>query len=192
MVLPLRLSWLLASGVLVFVACPATTPPQTEPAGDAAGDGQASAAELGPVEAEPEPGPAVETRGARDQPEQFEHEGVVLGLAPADCVLIAEHGEQRLEHHFEFPAECHFAVGDDGAPRTVATDAGLTLMVESSKRLEQDCDTALRVIVIGAEGPKLSRAVQRVAMCDPGGGDEMMFHVLSSETVSFGTAGQDP
>lgn len=195
MVLPLRLIGLCASALALYACGPEGS--SSEPDLD---DGRASAAdaggELAPVEAEPE-GPAPSSEGgeaklAAAAPEQFAHAGATLGLWPADCLLIAESAGGRAEHHFEFPGECHFVTTKDGGPLVVETDTGLALMVESSKALDEGCDTALRVIVLSAEGPRLSRAVQRVQMCAPGGWDEMMFHVLASEPVVFGTPGGDP
>lgn len=186
MVLPLRL---IITSTLALFACAPAGGSVTEPVDDGSANADSGVA---PVEAEPiEVAEPVERRGASEAPEQFEAQGVVLGLLPEDCVLIAEAGEQRLEHRFEFPAACHFATDDDGQPRAVSTEGGLALIVESSKPLEQDCDTALRVVVLTPEGPRLSRAVQRVAMCAPGGWDEMMFHVLASDPVSFGTPAPD-
>jgi hypothetical protein len=194
MVFPLRLIINL-SCALAFVAC---APANTDSSAPVGVHSDSSGAALAPVEAEPTRIADIpsELRRASDAPEQFEHEGVRLGLDPVACVLIAESKSQRLEHQFEFPGECHFATqsgaGKQDQPRAVATDAGLALIVESSKPAAQDCDTALRVVVLTPAGPQLSRAVQRVAMCAPGGWDEMMFHVLASDPVAFGTPAGDP
>jgi hypothetical protein len=48
------------------------------------------------------------------------------------------------------------------------------------------------VVVLTPEGVRLSKAEQRVAMCAPGDWDEMMFHVLASDPVEFGTPGMPP
>ena len=114
-----------------------------------------------------------------------------LELEPDSCLLVADGGGERLEHRFEFPGPCHFARSND-AVQAIKTDTGHALMVEGSRKVGQDCDTALRVVVLTAEGPRVSRAVQRVMACAPGSWDTMMFHVLASEPVAFGTPGQDP
>jgi hypothetical protein len=177
MVLPLRLT---LAVVLLARAC----------GHDAGEPTTAPDPKVAPVEAEPDNGGAeVEGRRARDAPETIERDGVVLGLWPDECVLLAESGTARIEHRFEFPGACRFAVDDHGKTRVVETDTGPALIVESSKPLAQDCDTALRVVVLTREGPRLSKSEQRVAMCAPGDWDEMMFHVLASEPVEFGTPG---
>jgi hypothetical protein len=148
---------------------------------------------LAPVEVEPNDGAvAVEGRKARDAPEQVERDGVVLGLWPDECLLLAETADARITQEFEFPGACHFAVEADGRPRVVMTDTGPAWMIESSKPIAQDCDTALRVVVLTGAGPRLSKEEQHVAMCAPGDWDEMMFHVLASEPVEFGTPGTSP
>jgi hypothetical protein len=179
MVLPLRLT---LAGLLLARACASASEPTVEPE-----------PKVAPVEAEPrDPGTTVEGRKASDAPEQVSRDGVVLGLWPDECLLLAETAETRVEHHFEFPGACRFAVGGDGQPRVVATDSGPAWMIESSKPIARDCDTALRVVVLTSAGPRLSKAEQRVAMCAPGDWDEMMFHVLASEPVAFGTPGASP
>jgi hypothetical protein len=178
MVLPLRLT--LASSLAVR-ACVSASEPTAEPE-----------PKIAPVELEPQDtAVAGEGHGARDAPEQVERDGVVLGLWPDECRLVAETADSRVEHRFEFPGPCHFSRDGDAA-RVVATDTGPTWMIESSKPLAQDCDTALRVVVLTREGPRLSKAEQRVAMCAPGDWDEMMFHVLAGEPVLFGTPGTSP
>jgi hypothetical protein len=133
--------------------------------------------------------------------QSVEIDGVRLGLSAADCVLTAELGEQRLVHRFEFfsrrpaaegPAACTFASDASGAVRIVETEAGKAVMVESSRPLERDCETATRVVVLTKQGPRVSKAAQRVAMCAPFEWDAMMFHVLASEPVEFGTPSVDP
>lgn len=179
MVLPLRLTLGL---VLLAPACGRASEPTQEPE-----------PKVAPIEVEPESGgAAVEGRRASDAPMKVERDGVVLGLWPDECVLLAESSAARVEHRFEFPGACGFAVDREGKPRIVETDTGVALMIESSKPVAQDCDTALRVVVLGREGPRLSKAEQRVAMCAPGDWDEMMFHVLASEPVPFGTPGTQP
>ena len=150
---------------------------------------------VGPIEAEPDDGPAAVEPASYDQ--SVEIDGVRLGLSAADCVLTAESsssetGEQRLVHRFEVPAACGFASDSTGAVRIVETDSGKAVMVESSRPLERDCETVTRVVVLTKQGPRVSKAAQRVAMCLPFAWDEMMFHVLASEPVSFGTPGVDP
>jgi hypothetical protein len=180
MVLSLRLS--LGMLLLLVGACERASEPTVEPAPNVA-----------PVEAQPNDGAiAVEGRAARDAPEQVERDGVVLGLWPDECLLLAESAEARSTQQFEFPAACHFAVDAGGQPRVVMTDTGPAWMIESSKPLAQDCDTKLRVVVLTSAGPRLSKAEQHVAMCAPSEWDEMMFHVLASEPVSFGTPGTSP
>jgi hypothetical protein len=184
MVLPLRLT---LATLLLARACVSASEPTAEP------EPQVAPVEVAPVEVEP-PGtkmPAV-GREARDAPEQVERDGVVLGLWPDECVLLAETAELRVEHHFEFPGACRFAVDGEGQPRAVATDSGPAWMIESSKPIARDCETALRVVVLTSAGPRLSKAEQHVAMCAPGDWDEMMFHVLASEPVPFGTPGASP
>jgi hypothetical protein len=179
MVLPLRLT--LASALLLAPACARTGPTSVEPEPS-----------VTPVEAEGQGAGEVEGPTARDAPEQVERDGVVLGLWPDECLLLAESDRARISHRFEFPGPCHFAVGADGAPRVVETDSGPAWLIESSRPSERDCDTALRVVVLGREGPRLSRAEQRVAMCAPNEWDEMMFHVLANDPVEFGTDGVRP
>jgi hypothetical protein len=178
MVLPLRLS---LGGLLLACACEQAKPPTAEPE-----------PKLAPVELQPQSTGTVETRTARDAPEQVEWGDVVLGLWPDECLLLAESADVRLEHHFEFPGACHFALDADGKTRAVMTDSGPVWMIESSKPLAQDCDTALRAVVLTDAGMRLSKAEQRVAMCAPGDWDEMMFYVLASEPVEFGTPGTSP
>jgi hypothetical protein len=181
MVLPLRL---ILGLMLVARACASGGEPTTEPEPEP---------KVAPVEAEPaDAGVPVEGRVAREAPEQIERNGVVLGLWPDECILIAESTDTRVEHRFEFLGACHFAVGSDGLARVVITDTGPAWIVESSKPLAQDCDTALRVVVLTPAGVRLSKAEQRVAMCAPGDWDEMMFHVLASEPVMFGAPGESP
>lgn len=185
MVLSLRLT--LAS-LLVARACGQASEPSTQP--ETGGEPEPSVA---PVESEPNDGGAnVEGLEARDAPEKIERDGVVLGLWPDQCLLLAESASARISHQFEFPGACRFAVDADGRPRVVETDTGPAWMIESSKPIARDCDTALRVVVLTRMGPRLSKAEQRVAMCAPGDWDEMMFHVLASEPVEFGTAGVSP
>ena len=169
-------------GSLVLArACASASQPTVEPEPNVA-----------PVEVEAhEPG-AIEARAARDAPEKIERDGVLLGLWPDECLLLAESASARISHQFEFPGACHFAVGADGLPRVVETDTGPAWMIESSKPIERDCDTALRVVVLTRMGPRLSKAEQHVAMCAPGDWDEMMFHVLASELAEFGTHGVSP
>jgi hypothetical protein len=179
MVLPLRLT---LAALLLARACVPASGPTAEPE-----------PKVAPVEAEPRAiATTIEGRKASDAPEQVEQDGVVLGLWPDECVLLAETAKTRVEHHFEFPGACRFAVDGDGQPRSVATDSGPAWMIESSKPIARDCDTALRVVVLTPNGPRLSKAEQRVAMCAPGDWDEMMFHVLASEPVQFGTPGASP
>jgi hypothetical protein len=181
MVLPLRLTL----GVVVLAcACERASEPTTEPE-----------PKLAPVEVELRgvaAGVAAEGRAAGDAPEQVEHDGVVLGLWPDECLLLAETADARVSQQFEFPGACHFAVEADGQPRVVMTDTGPAWLIESSKPIAQDCETALRVVVLTPAGPRLSKAEQHVAMCAPGDWDEMMFHVLASEPVAFGTPGVSP
>ncbi|PRQ06736.1 hypothetical protein [Enhygromyxa salina] len=182
---------MIVTSALALVACVRGNTTDT-PASDG-GDGSASTSTVAPVEVEPsEGGVPLEVRRAGDAPEKIELKGVLLGLDPDDCVLIAELGSQRLEHSFEFPAACHFATDAAGRPRMVETDTGPALIVESSKPIGQDCDTALRVVVITSAGPRLSKAEQHVAMCAPSDWDELMFHVLASSPVAFGTPGAEP
>lgn len=182
MVLPLRLATL---SVLV-VGC--TT---TKPGTDSEQPDTQAVTGVAPIEAEPNDGPDDPVEPALAD-ETVEIDGVTLGLVAADCGLTAEFGDQRLVHRFEFPAACSFATDSPGAVRVVATEAGRAVMVESSKPLDRDCDTATRVVVITPQGPRVSKAVQRVAMCAPFAWDEMMFHVLASEPVAFGTPGVAP
>jgi hypothetical protein len=167
--------------VILAVACAPASEPTAEPE-----------PKVAPIEVEPRETGVVEGGGAREAPEQLERDGMVLGLWPDECRLVAETASVRSEHRFEFPGACRFAVDADGQPRVVATDTGPALIIESSKPLAQDCDTALRVVVLTRAGPRLSKAEQRVAMCAPGEWDEMMFHVLASEPVEFGTPGTSP
>jgi hypothetical protein len=188
MVLSLRLS---LAFVLLASACERASvfPIEPEP-------------KLAPVEVEPDDGAvAVKGRAARDAPEQVERDGVVLGLWPDECLLLAETAQTestapgrgaRVAQQLEFPGACHFALDADGRPRVVVTDTGPAWMIEGSKPLAQDCDTALRVVVLTRAGPRMSKAEQRVAMCAPSEWDEMMFHVLASEPVEFGTPGTSP
>lgn len=178
MVLPLRLT---LAVLLLACGCERATAPTAEPE-----------PKLAPVEVEPDAEVGVEGRTASDAPEQVERDGIVLGLWPDECLLLAESDNARLVHTFEFPGACHFAVDARGQPRVVLTDPGPAWMIEGSKPLAQDCDTALRVVVLTAAGVRLSKAEQRVAMCAPGDWDEMMFHVLASEPVAFGTPGASP
>jgi hypothetical protein len=178
MVLSLRLT---LGALLLACACERSSGPTTEPE-----------PKLAPVEVEPRDTAAVETRTAGDAPEQVERDGVVLGLWPDECLLLAETADARVTQQLEFPGACHFAVDAAGQPRVVMTDTGPAWMVESSKPIAQDCDTALRVVVLTPAGPRLSKAEQHVAMCAPGDWDEMMFHVLASEPVAFGTPGASP
>lgn len=137
------------------------------------------------VEAEPNIGPQPSEPASYDQ--RVEIDGVTLGLSAADCVLAAEIGEQRLVHRFDFPAECAFASDASGAVRIVETDMGKAVMVESSRPLERDCETATRVVVLTKQGPRVSKTAQRVIVCAPFDWDAMMFHVLASEPVEFGS-----
>lgn len=143
------------------------------------------------VEAEPDGGPELSEPASYDQ--RVEIDGVTLGLSANDCVLVAEVGEQRLVHRFDdFPADCAFASDASGAVRIVETDTGKAVMVESSRPLERDCQTATRVVVLTKQGPRVSKAAQRVIVCAPFDWDAMMFHVLASEPVEFGTPSVDP
>lgn len=180
MVLPLRLT---SIGFALF-ACTASTPPEdSEQPGD-------DSPQVGPIEAEPDDGPAPAETAAPDQTAEID--GVRLGLVAADCLLTAEQGEQRWVHRFEAPAACAFAGDGSGAVRIVETDTGKAVMVESSRPLERDCETLTRVVVITPQGPRVSKAAQRVAMCAPFEWDAMMFHVLASEPVEFGTPSVEP
>ncbi|HLT38599.1 MAG TPA: hypothetical protein VK034_20065 [Enhygromyxa sp.] len=164
-------------------ACSASKPPEDSERPD---DSQ-----VGPIEAEPDGGPEPVEPAPPDQ--TVELDGVRLGLVAADCLLTAELGEQRLVHRFDAaPGACAFASDEAGAVRIVATDQGPAVMVESSRPLERDCETMTRVVVVTKQGPRVSRAAQRVAMCAPFAWDEMMFHVLASEPVEFGTASVEP
>jgi hypothetical protein len=107
-------------------------------------------------------------------------------------LLTAQSSEQRLVHHFEFPAACALVTDSSGAVRIVETEAGKAVMVESSRPLERDCETTMRVVVITKQGPRVSKSAQRVAMCLPFEWDAMMYHVLASEPVAFGTPSVDP
>ena len=193
MVLPLRLSSALVLAALACAPAGSTEPPDAQTDEGEAGEGSVVA----PVEAEGASSEGSDTDEAPSELEHFEHEGVSVDLSPGRCDLLVEAGGARLEHHFAFPADCHLARTADGQVRAVVTDTGLALMIESSKALEQDCDTALRVLVLTAEGPRLSRGMQRVAMCteaaggSPGQWDEMMFHVLASDPVPLGTPAED-
>jgi hypothetical protein len=179
MVLPLRLTLAL---VVLARACGQASEPTAEPEPNVA-----------PIEVEPGDGGAdIDGLVARDAPEQIERDGVRLGLWPDECRLMAESADVRVEHLFELPGPCQFAVDDTGLPRIVVTESGSALMIERSKPLAQDCETTLRVVVLTPAGPRLSKAEQRVAMCAPGDWDEMMFHVLASEPVPFGTPGTPP
>ena len=175
----MRLTTVLA---IALLGCTASKPgPESE---------QPSNSTVGPIEAEPDVEPAAVEPASYDQ--SVEIDGVRLGLSAADCVLTAESGEQRLVHRFEVPAACGFASDSTGAVRIVETDSGKAVMVESSRPLERDCETVTRVVVITKQGPRVSKAAQRVAMCLPFAWDEMMFHVLASEPVPFGTPSVDP
>jgi hypothetical protein len=178
MVLPLRLT---LAALLLASSCTRASEPTAEPQ-----------PLLAPVEIEPQDTRAVEARTARHAPEQVAWGDVVLGLWPDECLLLAESASARLEHHFEFPGACHFALDADGEARVVLTDSGPVWMIESSKPLAQDCDTALRGVVLTDAGVRLTKAEQHVAMCAPGEWDEMMFYVLASEPVEFGTPGTSP
>lgn len=183
MVLPLRL-------IVVSVALIGCT---TKPSGEV--NEPPSTTSVSAIEAEPELGPDPRMDPAEPMPppdETIEVDGVRIGLAADACMLSADIGEQRFVHVFEFPAKCSFVADSSGAIRIVETDSGKAVMVESSKPLERDCDTATRVVVITPEGPRVSKAVQRMAMCAPFDWDEMMFHVLASEPVAFGVAGAEP
>lgn len=180
MVLPLRLTAIAFGFGFGLLGCikPA---PHGEPPSDSG---------IAPIEAEPDEGAApIET----DPPDQtVEIDGVRLGLVAAECVLTAEYGGQRLIHRFKAPGACAFATDDSGAVRIVATDKGKAVMVESSRPLERDCETMTRVVVLTEQGPRLSKAAQRVAVCAPFDWDAMMFHVLAGEPVEFGTPSVDP
>lgn len=178
MVLPLRLTLI----GIALIGCTANKPThESEPPHDSAAV----------VEAEPQIGPTAGEPASYDQ--RVEIDGVTLGLSSADCVLVAEaEGAQRLVHRFEFPAACQFASDESGAVRVVQTETGKAVMVESSRPLAQDCETTTRVVVLTEQGPRVSRAQQRVAMCLPFVWDEMMFHVLGSEPVAFGTPSVEP
>jgi hypothetical protein len=179
MVLPLRLS---LGGLLLACACEQASEPTVEPE-----------PKLAPVELQPsDASVSVEGRRTSDAPEKVERDGVVLGLWPDECILIAESADARIAQKFEFPGACHFAVDANGQARVVMTDTGPAWIVESSKPIAQDCDTKLRVVVLTRAGMRLSKAEQHVAMCAPGDWDEMMFHVLASEPVEFGTPGTSP
>jgi hypothetical protein len=178
MVLPLRLT----SIGFLLLSCTASTPAQDS---KQPGDSQ-----VGPVEAEPDREPAPIEVGTPDQ--TVEIDGVTLGLVAADCVLAADIGDRRLVHRFEAPAACGFATDGAGAVRIVDTDQGKAVMVESSRPLDRDCETMTRVVVLTRQGPRLSKAAQRVAMCAPFDWDAMMFHVLASEPVEFGTPSVEP
>lgn len=184
MVLPLLSRSLFVIGAFAFTCAPQGE--SSEPAGGTTSAGSGGATAL----VEPDAGEPVAARKAGDAPERFEQQGTLLGLFPSECVLVGESNGASVQHHFEFPGECHFATNEDGSVRVVETDTGAALIVESSRPVEQDCDTALRVVVITKDGPRLSRGEQHVAMCAPGGWDEMMFHVLASDPVVFGTAAE--
>jgi hypothetical protein len=179
MVLPLRLAAIVG---VTFFACSGSKPTQeTE---------QPSDSIVGPVEAEPEAETEPVEMSTPDQ--TVEIDGVRMDLYAADCVLRAVSGAQILVHRFEFPTACAFAGDSSGAVRIVETETGKAVMVESSRPLERDCETVTRVVVLTKAGPRLSKAAQRVAMCAPFEWDTMMFHVLASEPVAFGTPSVDP
>jgi hypothetical protein len=178
MVLPLRLT---AAALLLACSCERASEPTVEPE-----------PMLAPVELESHDTPAAEARAARHAPEQVAWGGVVLGLWPDECLLLAESDSARLQHHFEFPGVCHFALDADGEARVVMTDSGPVWIIESSKPVAQDCDTALRGVMLTDAGVRLSKAEQHVAMCAPGDWDEMMFYVFSSDPVELGTPGARP
>ena len=175
---------------LAVHACAPSSGSSADP-GAGPNDATADAGEVAPIESEPDAsttGPASDARAADDAPEQFSRAGVTLGLWPDECLLVAETQTIRVEHRFEFPDACHFvSESEGGPPQAVATEYGPALMVVGSKALDDGCDTALRVVLLHAEGPRVSRGVQRVAACGPGAWDEMMYHVLASEPVEFGT-----
>jgi hypothetical protein len=175
MVLPLRLT----SIALALVGCTASKPPDSEPPNGSP-----------VVEAEPDREPSPIEVGTFDQ--TVEIDGVALGLVADNCVLAADVGDRRIVHRFEGPAACAFATDGSGAVRIVETDTGKAVMVESSKPLDRDCETMTRVVVLTKQGPRVSKAAQRVAMCAPFEWDAMMFHVLASEPVEFGTPSVEP
>jgi hypothetical protein len=179
MVLPVRLVAIV--GFAVFACSGGKSPQEPEQPGDSA---------VAPVEAEPETGPEPGEMSTPDQ--TVEIDGVRMDLYAADCVLRAVSGAEILVHRFEFPAACAFASDSSGAVRIVETETGKAVMVESSRPLEQDCETVTRVVVLTKQGPRVSRTAQRVAMCAPFEWDTMMFHVLASEPVAFGTPSVDP
>jgi hypothetical protein len=181
MVLPVRLTAVAIGVGVAWFGC-ASKPAQSEQ--------PSSGGPVVEVEAEPDDGPAPTEVSTPDQ--SLEIDGVRLGLHAADCVLQAESGAQVLVHRFEYPGACAFASDASGAVRVVETEQGKAVMVESSRPLERDCETATRVVVITKQGPRVSKAAQRVAMCAPFQWDTMMFHVLASEPVEFGTPSVDP
>ena len=125
--------------------------------------------------------------GAPDVPtEAVVVDDVTLTLA-SDCRLTAVQADEQLAHRFVFPAECHFARDRADAIRVVTTDSGKAVIVSSSKTEGDGCDTALQIVVVAPEGPRLSKQIQHVAMCAPQQWDEMMVHVMSATRVTLGT-----
>ncbi|MCB9716693.1 MAG: hypothetical protein H6712_22740 [Myxococcales bacterium] len=132
--------------------------------------------------------PEEEGSGAPADGEPLDIDGVHLSLSPAGCQLVATWLDQRREHHFDFPGECHFAPDPQQRPAwVVPTDSGKAVIVMGSRPNEGgDCDTALQVLVVTEKGPALSSEIQRVASCSPGPWDEMMYHVMASRSVLLG------
>lgn len=157
-----------------------TAPPEPSPRAQTELDG---------VEATPEAGDVAD---ADAEPlEQLDIDGVRLSLDPGGCDVVATFLEERREHHFDFPGDCHFAPDPQDRPAwVVPTDHGKAVLVVGSAPADGGgCDTALQVLVITEQGPALSSEIQRVSGCGPGPWDEMLYHVMASQRVELGSSG---
>lgn len=173
--------------VVVVGACSkAPTTPATEAPEGAGSKGASSSDAPSRDHAEPGEPPATAEPEATAN-EELDIDGVHLSLS-SGCDLVATFGDQRREHHFDFPGECHFAPDPQDRPAwVVPTDNGKAVLVVGSAPTDgSDCDTALQVLVVTEKGPALSVDIQRVAGCGPGPWDEMMYHVMSSRHALLG------
>lgn len=83
---------------------------------------------------------------------------------------------------------CRFVRDRSGRLHTVTTNAGPVVLVETARpstaphARPNDCDTAIRGVVVSGRDVLLSRQTQRVAACPSFGWDEKMFHVFAAAT----------
>lgn len=104
------------------------------------------------------------------------------------CTVKYESEGKTSSIPLDLKTPCAVSVDADGKPAMTHTKWGISLLVVSSRKIEQqtdglspgDCDTRIQGVLIAGNTMLVSPQAESFAMCGSGPWDEKLYHILAS------------